>query len=175
MSLQHQAVDGPVHFILDVLGGNYRIATQSLNEVLIDGRKTHNKTLLPKMTIDGSDVKLLKHQLLPWFNTARGVEATVLVPDGSSVTIKMYSGNVKLSGKFEMINVNLRHGDVTLTDGFMLHGNSLVKIASGNMNCSGLAENGFNMPWQSKKITSIDHENGASLRVELRLGELVFS
>jgi hypothetical protein len=176
MDIQHQVVAGPVDLVIDVVGGRYRIATQSLNEILVDARQTHNKSLVPRLDVNCNAARLVKHPLLRWFTTARGVDATVLVPEGSSINVKMYNGLVAITGHYRTIDVRLRNGEVVVSGpGFALDQNGLVKITSGNLRCINLSEAGFEMPLIPTKIKSIDHPSGSSLRVEVYLGELDFS
>ena len=168
MELQHQAVSGPVKLLIDVPSGRYRIATQTLNEILIDARQTHNKSLVPKLEKHDGSFRLFRQPMLRWFTTSRGVDATVLVPEGSSLQIKLYSGAVHVSGYYRNVNVHLRTGEAVLNGpAFGITENGLVKILNGNLRCIGLSDAGFEMPLFENKIQRLHHTNGKSLRVEL--------
>jgi len=176
MELQHQAVSGPVRLYIDVPAGYFRIATQSLNEVLVDARQTHNKSLVPKLEAHAGGLRLFRQPMVRWFTTSRGVNATVLIPEGSSLQIKLYSGSLSLTGEYGSLDIRLRSGDATLNGpAFSITENGLVKILSGNLRCVNLTEAGFEVPLLGNNIKEIAHTNGPSLRVELGLGELDFS
>jgi len=172
---QHPIKGNPV-VVLDVVGGRYRIATHSLPELLVDTRRTHNKSVLPKVEVSEDKIQIGKQPLMRWFTTKLGVEARIVVPEDLEITVRMFSGELVLNGRYRKINVRMRSGNVTLEGPyFECREIGEVKITTGNLRCHKLSEAGYGIPWTSDKVKYIENNDGVQIRIQLNMGELDFS
>ncbi len=161
---------------MDVFSGRYAIQTHRQPEIIMDDEHTTNKSLLPKVDIDDNHVTIARQPLTQLFASQRSVDFKLMIPEHATLTVKLFAGDVAVSGVYKKLNVRVRSGNVML-DGplFEYSEPSQVRVLSGSLICRGLTDAGYALPWLNDKVHYIENADGVPLRVQVYLGEVDFS